>query len=203
MSEVAPELRKRDVDSDPLAQFQRWFAEASATMPLAEAAALATANSAGQPSVRMVLVKGWDQRGFSFYTNQESRKGGELATNSKAALLFYWPTLGRQVRLEGPIHRVSDEESDEYFASRPRASQLSALASAQSQPVEGRDELDRRVADLERSLEGLPVGRPAHWGGYRLEPVGYEFWQHRQDRLHDRLRYLNDGAGWRLDRLQP
>lgn len=203
MPERFPELRRQDVDPDPLAQLERWFTEASGAMALPEAAALATADRAGRPSVRMVLIKGWDTQGFAFYSNHESRKGGELATNPWAALLFYWPALGRQVRIEGPVHQLDDLDSDRYFASRPRASQLGALASAQSQPVGSREELDRRVSELERSLADKAVNRPTWWGGYRLEPVSYEFWQQREDRLHDRIRYLSDAPGWRLDRLQP
>jgi pyridoxamine 5'-phosphate oxidase len=203
LTESFPELRERDVDSDPLAQFQRWFAEAARDIPLSEAAALATADASGRPSVRMVLIKGWDKQGFVFYSNHESRKGGELAANPRAALLFYWPELGRQVRIEGPVKRIGEADSDRYFASRPRASQLGALTSAQSQIVSSREALDRKFSELEGSLEGQPVVRPAWWGGYQLEPGSYEFWQHREDRLHDRLRFLREASSWRVDRLQP
>ncbi|HUY08910.1 MAG TPA: pyridoxamine 5'-phosphate oxidase [Candidatus Dormibacteraeota bacterium] len=203
MTVIFPELRELDVDRDPLKQFGRWFEEASTAMPLAEAAALATADDAGRPSLRMVLIKGWNAQGFDFCSNYQSRKGEELAANSSAAMLFYWPALGRQVRLEGSVEQLSETESDRYFANRPRASQLSAVASAQSQTIGGRDELDERVSALERSLAGRPVVRPTWWGGYRLQPGCYEFWQHRDDRRHDRLRYLPEGSGWRMDRLQP
>jgi pyridoxamine 5'-phosphate oxidase len=151
----------------------------------------------------MVLVKSWDEKGFVFYTNSESRKGGELAVNPQAALLFHWLTLGRQVRIEGSVAPVKAVESDQYFASRPRGSQLSAAASAQSRAVAGREELDEQVLRLERSLGGGPVPRPSWWGGYRLVPGSFEFWQHREDRLHDRIRYQRAGRGWRIERLQP
>jgi len=195
-------LREQDVEREPLAQFARWFAEAAA-LPLAEAAALATADADARPSARMVLVKSWDQRGFVFYSNYQSRKGGELAANPQAALLFHWLPLGRQVRIEGSVAPVQGEESERYFASRPRGSQLSAAVSAQSRPVSGREALEGQVRQLERSLGERPVPRPAWWGGYRLDPVSFEFWQHRQDRLHDRIRYQRSGSGWQLDRLQP
>jgi pyridoxamine 5'-phosphate oxidase len=195
-------LCEQDVEPEPLAQFRRWFADAAA-LPLAEAAALATAGADARPSARMVLVKSWDERGFVFYTNYESSKGGDLAANPQAALLFHWQPLGRQVRIEGSVAPVEERQSDEYFASRPRASQLSAAASDQSHPVAGREALDERVRQLERSLGDRPVPRPRGWGGCRLDPFSFEFWQHRQDRLHDRLRYLRTSSGWHLDRLQP
>jgi pyridoxamine 5'-phosphate oxidase len=202
LSQEFQTLRERDVEREPLPQFERWFAEA-AELPLAEAAALATADGDARPSARMVLVKSWDQRGFVFFTNYESRKGAELADNPRAALLFNWQPLGRQVRIEGPVAQVTGRESDAYFASRPRGSQLSAAASAQSHPVAGREELEARVRQLERRLGEGPVPRPPWWGGYRLDPVSFEFWQHNEDRLHDRLRYLRSGSGWQLTRLQP
>jgi pyridoxamine 5'-phosphate oxidase len=202
MSQQSQGLREQDVQAEPLAQFKRWLADAAA-LPLAEAAALATADGDGRPSVRMVLVKSWDEKGFVFYTNSESRKGGELAVNPQAALLFHWLTLGRQVRIEGSVAPVKAVESDQYFASRPRGSQLSAAASAQSRAVAGREELDEQVLRLERSLGGGPVPRPSWWGGYRLVPGSFEFWQHREDRLHDRIRYQRAGRGWRIERLQP
>ena len=202
MAQEFQALREQDVEREPLAQFARWFAEAAA-LPLAEAAALATADADARPSARMVLVKSWDQRGFVFYSNYQSRKGGELAANPQAALLFHWLPLGRQVRIEGSVAPVQGEESERYFASRPRGSQLSAAVSAQSRPVSGREALEGQVRQLERSLGERPVPRPAWWGGYRLDPVSFEFWQHRQDRLHDRIRYQRSGSGWQLDRLQP
>jgi pyridoxamine 5'-phosphate oxidase len=194
---------EEDFEADPLAQFQRWFAEAANTLPLPEAAALATADVDARPSVRMVLVKGWDERGLVFYSNYDSRKGKELSANSHAALLFHWQPLGRQVRLEGPVERVEEAESDRYFESRPRASQLGAVASAQSRTIGSRDELDQRARQLQDSLEGQPVLRPTWWGGYRLQPLSYEFWLHQEDRLHDRIRYLREESGWRMERLQP
>ena len=190
------------MDPDPLRQFAAWFADArDSEMRMPEAMALATSTPDGAPSVRMVLMKGFDERGFTFFTNYESRKAGELAANPRAALLFHWDTLGRQVRIEGEVVRVSAEESADYIRTRPRASQLSALASPQSQPVESREALEARVAEL-AELEELPI--PVHWGGYRLSPESYEFWQHRDDRLHDRIAYLpQEGGGWRIERLAP
>lgn len=196
-------LREETVDADPLLQFQRWFGDATEGIPLAEAAALATADAAGHPSVRVVLVKSWDEKGFVFYSNRQSRKGGELAANPRAALLFYWPQLGRQVRLEGTVGEVSDEESDSYFQSRPRLSQIGAVASAQSRTIASRDELDRRALELEDQLSGQAITRPEWWGGYRLKPLSYEFWQHQQGRLHDRIRYRRAHPGWQIERLQP
>jgi pyridoxamine 5'-phosphate oxidase len=198
-------LRERDLDRDPLRQFELWFAEAGAAgVRMPEAAAVATATPDGAPSVRMVLVKGFDEHGFVFFTNYASRKGDELAENPRAALMFYWDPLGRQVRLEGPVTKTSAEESDAYAQSRPRGSQLGALASPQSQPVDSREVLERRVAELrERYGEGeLP--RSDGWGGFRLEPESIEFWQQRHDRLHDRLRYRrSNGSGWLIERLAP
>src|SRR5262245_20922155 len=165
--------------------------------------ALATATPDGAPSVRMVLLKGADEEGFTFFTGYRSRKGGELDANTRAALLFYWDPLGRQVRLEGDVERVSDADSDAYFASRPRGAQIAAAASRQGRVIGGRDELDRDVADLERRYEGAEVPRPEHWGGVRLRPETYRFWQHRDSRLHDRLRYRLDNGVWSRERLSP
>ncbi|HEY6538068.1 MAG TPA: pyridoxamine 5'-phosphate oxidase [Candidatus Dormibacteraeota bacterium] len=203
MSERFPGLLEERLDPEPLRQFEQWFEAASAAMPLAEAAALATANRQAEPSLRMVLVKGWDSGGFVFYSNHESRKGQELETNPAAALLFYWPVLGRQVRLEGRVERLAPIDSDRYFATRPRASQIGAAVSAQSRPIAGRAELDRGVAEFEAKLGEGPVPRPAWWGGYRLQPTSYEFWQQQEGRLHDRVRYRADAQGWRMERLQP
>lgn len=193
------ELLEDHVAPDPLEQFRRWFAEASAD----DRMALATAAADGAPSVRMVLLKGADKDGFLFFTGYESRKGGELEANPRAALLFHWASLGRQVRVEGRVERVSPAESDAYFATRPRASQLAATASRQGRVLANRAQLDEAVAALEREYAGREIPRPKHWGGYRLRPHTYEFWQHRGDRLHDRLRYAIDGDGWRLERLSP
>ena len=195
-------LDERDLDPDPLQQFERWFA-AAAELPLREAMALATAARDGRPSARMVLLKGADEQGFAFYTGYESRKADELAENAHAALLFYWHTFGRQVRIEGSVERVPGEESAAYFATRPRQAQLAAWASAQSRPLASRDELEARVAELEREFEGRDVPLPAHWGGYRLVPDAYEFWQQRENRLHDRFRYTRAREGWRIERLGP
>jgi pyridoxamine 5'-phosphate oxidase len=196
------ELLESHVDGDPLRQFSRWFDEAAAAgVAMPEAMALATATRDGRPSVRMVLLKGFDERGFAFYTGYESRKGRELAENPRAALLFHWP--GRQARIEGPVERLPAEESDAYFASRPRGSRLSAIASRQSEVISRREELEGRVAELEKRFAGTEPPRPDRWGGYRLVPETYELWQHRDDRLHDRLRYRRDGDGWLLERLSP
>ena len=199
------ELREQDVDPDPLRQFAAWFEEAGqAGTPAPEAAAVATATEVGRPSVRMVLVKQVDARGLVFYTNYASRKGEELAANPHAALLFHWERLGRQVRAEGPVARTSDEETAAYVRSRPRASQLSALASAQSRVVPDRQTLERRVAELAARYAGDELPLPEGWGGFRLRPETVEFWQHRENRLHDRLRYrrMADG-GWLVERLAP
>jgi pyridoxamine 5'-phosphate oxidase len=151
----------------------------------------------------MVLLKGADEHGFSFYTGYVSRKAAELDVNPRAALLFYWDSLGRQVRIEGTVERVPQPESDSYFATRARGSQIAATASLQSSVLAGRTELDRRVADLESEYTDREVPRPEHWGGYRLVPDAYEFWQHRDNRLHDRLRYRRDDGGWTIERLSP
>jgi pyridoxamine 5'-phosphate oxidase len=193
------QLLEGDVAPDPLEQFRRWFAAAGDDNRMA----LATAAPDGSPSVRMVLLKGADEQGFVFFTGYGSRKGGELDANPRAALLFHWAPLGRQVRVEGPVERVSAEESDAYFATRPRGAQLAATASRQGRVLANRAQLDETVADLEREHAGQDVPRPEHWGGYRLRPETYEFWQHRDDRLHDRLRYMRGGEGWRLERLSP
>jgi pyridoxamine 5'-phosphate oxidase len=199
----AEPLNEADVDPDPLAQFARWFARAQAVVRLPEACALATLRADGAPSLRMVLLKGVDAGGFVFYTNYESDKGHQLLADPRAALTFYWDELGRQVRIEGPATAVSPAESDQYFATRPRGSQLSAHASAQSQPVADRATLERRVEELDAAFAGRPVPRPDSWGGFRLRPERIEFWQNREDRLHDRLLYQPSGDGWRLQRLQP
>ncbi len=198
-------LREQDVAADPFEQFARWFAEAGqAGIRMPEAAAVATATADGSPSVRMVLVKGTTPPGFVFFSNYESRKGGELQANPRAALLFYWDQLGRQVRLEGPVEPTTAEESAAYVRSRPRSSQLSALASRQSRPVSDRAELEQRVQELTGRYADVELPVPDFWGGYRLTPEGFEFWQHRDDRLHDRLLYTRDGPGrWRLQRLSP
>jgi pyridoxamine 5'-phosphate oxidase len=195
-------LDEAGADPDPLRQFAVWFEEAGAAGVRApEAMALATAAADGSPSVRMVLLKGFDERGFVFFTGYESRKGAELEANPRAALLFYWDPLGRQVRIEGPVERVPEQESDAYFRTRPRGAQISASVSPQSRVVESRASLEALAAELEARGGELP--RPAAWGGFRLAPETYEFWQHRANRLHDRLRYRRDGNDWKIERLAP
>ncbi len=197
-------LLESDVDRDPLVQFERWYEDAvRAGIRMPQAMALATASGDGAPSARMVLLKGLELGEFVFFTGYVSRKAGELAENPRAALLFYWDPLGRQVRVEGTVRRVSAAESDAYFATRPRGAQLAAVASRQSAVLSSREELDERVAELEERYAGDEVPRPEHWGGYRLAPELYEFWQHREDRAHDRLRYRREGGDWILERLSP
>jgi pyridoxamine 5'-phosphate oxidase len=193
------ELLEGQADRDPLRQFSSWFAEAAQAVRVPEAVALATAAPDGAPSARMVLLKDYGERGFVFYSNYQSRKGRELDENPRAALLFYWDPPRRQVRIEGDVERLSEEESAEYFLTRPRGARLSAWASRQSEVVESRRALEGAV----ERLRGRELGAPAFWGGYLLRPRVYEFWQHRDDRLHDRLRYRQDGDAWVLERLAP
>jgi len=204
MSDHGAPLRREDVDEDPARQFSVWFAAAgAAAIRLPEAAALATASAEGVPSVRMVLVKSFAENRFVFYTNRDSRKGRELAANPHAALLFHWDELGRQVRIEGPVAQASAQETADYVRSRPRGSQIGALASPQSRVVTDREELERKVAEVsERHGEGeLPL--PTNWGGFAVAAESYEFWQQRADRLHDRLRYRRDHGAWLIERLAP
>lgn len=197
-------LFEQDVEPDPFEQFDRWFREAKASgNPQPDAMALATATPDGRPSVRMVLLKGKDRRGLVFYTNAGSQKGRELAANPRAAVVLYWFELHRQVRSTGAVEPLSRGETERYFRTRPRDAQISALASNQSQPVDSRVELERRVTELgARYKGGVPM--PDGWSGMRLVPDSFEFWQGRPDRLHDRLRYtLVPGDGWKIERLQP
>ena len=204
MNERERELRREHLLADPIAQFGRWYEDARGEgLPLPQACALATASADGRPSARMVLMKDVDDRGITFATSYTSRKGQELAENASAALLFYWHALGRQVRVEGTVERVSPEESDAIFLARPRDSRISALASRQSEPVASRDELEARVRELTAQLDGEEVERPEFWGGYRLSPDALEFWQHRENRLHIRFAYRRSGDGWAIDELQP
>ena len=203
MDERARPLLETDLDPDPLRQFERWFAEARDAVRAPEAMAVATASADGSPSVRMVLLKDFGERGFVFFTGYESRKGRDLSSNPRAALLLYWDPLGRQVRIEGAVERTSPEESETYFHSRPRGSQLAALASRQSGVIANRDEVDRRFSELEEQLQDAEVPLPPAWGGFRVLPETYEFWQHRENRLHDRLRYRREGDAWVLERLSP
>ncbi len=198
-------LRERDADPDPLRQFDLWFDEAvrsGLTEP--NGMTLATVDAAGRPAARIVLLKGYDQRGFVFYTSYESRKARELDVNPRAALCFWWPELERQVRIEGTVEKTSAEESDSYFRSRPRESQLGAWVSDQSAVIAGREVLEQRLAELEAQYAGSEIPRPPRWGGYRLVPDMIEFWQGREARLHDRLRYRRgSGDTWLMERLSP
>ena len=192
-----------EADADPVVQFRRWFEQAEQAGLLEPTAmTLATATPDGRPSARMVLLRGFDERGFCFYTNYESRKGAELAANPRAALVFWWGELERQVRIEGPVEPTTRQESEAYFHSRPPGSQLSAAASPQSRVID-RATLEQRVAELATSLPEGEVPLPDFWGGYRLAHEVVEFWQGRPNRLHDRLRYRRAGDGWKIERLAP
>jgi pyridoxamine 5'-phosphate oxidase len=195
---------KRTMASDPFHLFDEWFAEArenEANDP--EAMALATADADGRPSVRMVLLKGRGPDGFVFYTNEQSAKGEQLAANPRAALLFHWKSLRRQIRVEGQVERVSDADANAYFASRGRDSQLGAWASDQSRPLDSRETFEERLAEVKHRFEGRQVPRPPHWGGYRVVPHRVEFWSDRPHRLHERRLYVRDGSDWRESLLYP
>lgn len=196
-------LNETDVAAEPFAQFQRWFDEAlRAELPMANAMTLATVAADGAPSARIVLLKGIDHDGFVFYTNYMSRKGQELAANPRAALVFHWTDLERQVRIDGSVEKVTAAESDEYFTSRPLGSRHAAIASPQSDVVASRADLEARFAAA-AATHGEAAPRPSHWGGYRVKPVSVEFWQGRTSRLHDRLLYSRQGERWTLARLAP
>lgn len=198
-------LDQDTIAADPFAQFARWLDEVlELEIPLGNAMTLATADAAGQPSARVVLLKEVDERGFVFFSNYNSRKGRELEDNPRAALLFWWPTLQRQVRVEGSVERIDTGESDAYFNTRPRPSNLSAMASPQSQVISDREWLEQRVAELSTYWADKELVRPEGWGGYRLVPGRFEFWQGRADRLHDRMCYSAGQDGrWSMDRLAP
>jgi pyridoxamine 5'-phosphate oxidase len=204
MNETADHLNEQDVERDPVKQFAIWFAQARTAHAMPEAMALASASADAVPSLRMVLLKEFDERGFVFFTNYESRKGGELAANPRAALLFHWDPPGRQVRVEGAVERVSADETAAYARSRRRGSQLSALASPQSRTIDSRNWLEQRVAELEQRYAHAEPPLPDHWGGFRVAAETVEFWQQRDDRLHDRLVYrrAHDGT-WLIERLAP
>jgi pyridoxamine 5'-phosphate oxidase len=191
-----------DLDPDPIRQFRSWRDEALAVSSHASSMTLAT-SSDGEPSARIVLLRGVDERGFVFFTNRRSRKGKELGVNPRAALVFHWWELGRQVRVEGEVEEVSTPESEEYWRTRPRASQVAAWASPQSEPLRDRQELDAAVNAAQARFEGEDVPLPSFWGGYRVVPARVEFWLHRDDRLHDRIRYTRTADGWDRERLAP
>jgi pyridoxamine 5'-phosphate oxidase len=197
-----PPLERERMAADPIDQFRDWFELAEREVPLAEAMTLATVDENGSPDARMVLLKGFGPDGFRFFTNYESDKGAQLEVNPRAALILYWRELDRQVRIRGKVERLSPDDSDAYFASRPRDSRIAATISPQSRPIE-REELDRRYEQLERELGGAGPERPASWGGYLVRPESVEFWQGRDSRMHDRLLYLREGEGWRIERLAP
>jgi pyridoxamine 5'-phosphate oxidase len=197
-------LSEVDIDPDPFKQFQIWFDQAiSAQLPEPNAMTLATATRNAIPDARIVLLKGFDDRGFVFYTNYDSQKGQELAENPQATLIFWWAELERQVRISGAVEKVSTAESDTYFHSRPIGSQLGAWTSNQSQVIPNREYLEHRLQELTEQYQNQEIPRPPHWGGYRVMPHTIEFWQGRKSRLHDRLRYQKKQAGWKIDRLSP
>ena len=213
MSRVPSELRREygldslnesDMAGDPVAQFDRWFSLVlQSGIPEPNAMTLATVDASGAPSARIVLLKGFDPRGFTFFTNYQSRKGKDLSGSPRAALCFYWQPLERQVRIEGIVEKVSRQESEEYFHSRPRGAQIGAWVSQQSEGIETREILEQRAAELEARFGAGVIPLPAEWGGFRVVPQAVEFWQGRPSRLHDRLQYLRAGEGWTLRRLSP
>jgi pyridoxamine 5'-phosphate oxidase len=196
-------MRAADLDPDPVATLRGWLDEAEAVSPRPDAVLVATSTADGRPSARVVLLRGLDDRGLAFFTNLTSRKGRELSENPRAAVVFHWPELGRQVRVEGEVEEIGRDESETYWESRPRASRIAGWASPQSQPLSGRDELEARYADAESRFADDDVPLPEFWGGFRVVPATFEFWTHRENRLHDRIRYVRTPAGWRRERLAP
>jgi len=196
-------MDERDLADNPIAQLHAWLAEAREAVPQADAMTLATADSSSRPSARIVLLRGIDERGLAFFTNRTSRKGDELRENPRAAVVLHWWELGRQVRVEGAIEEVDEAESAAYWSSRPRASQIAAWASPQSQTLATRSDLEARVAEAEQRFDGSEVPLPSSWGGYRLVPESIEFWAHRDNRLHDRIRFVRSHGGWSRERLAP
>ncbi len=196
-------MDERDAAEDPIAEIAAWLREAESVSAQADAMTLATADASGRPSARQVLLRGLDDRGLVFFTNRNSRKAQELGENPRAALVLHWYELGRQVRIEGVVEEVGDDESEAYWRTRPRASQIAAWASPQSTAISSRGELDRLYASSQARFEGGDVPLPPFWGGYRVVPTAVELWQHRENRLHDRVRYLRTDSGWRRERLAP
>jgi pyridoxamine 5'-phosphate oxidase len=201
---AATRLDESDVDPNPMRQFARWFGDAHrAELLEPNAMTLATATPDGEPSARIVLLKGADERGFAFFTDYRSRKGQDLEANPRAALVFHWGELERQVRITGAVSRVSREESKTYFRSRPRGSRLGAWTSQQSSVIPSREALEERLGKIAARFDGSDVPLPPHWGGFRVRPDTIEFWQGRESRLHDRIRYVREGGVWRIERLSP
>lgn len=198
------ELSEADVNSNPIEQFKKWFSEASiAQVPEPNAVSVATVSAEGRPSSRIVLLKGYDESGFVFFTNYESRKGREIIQNPYVSLLFFWPELERQIRIEGKAEKISTKESMNYFFSRPIGSQLGAWASAQSAIIEGRSILEKKMSELKVKFQGKEVPFPAFWGGFKVVPETIEFWQGRKNRLHDRIQFAKTNSGWKISRLSP